>query len=121
MDKSGLLKYYQKEGVLGKVSSGELFNRETSNNEAASLVEAQATFLALKEEAKNEGILGLGKTEVLSAREIAKQSIELSPPKNLQVELILQVTILKILMIVRYPYALIRHFHLNAFINAKRP
>lgn len=76
VDKSGLLKYYQKEGVLGKVSSGELFNRETSNNEAASLVEAQATFLALKEEAKNEGILGLGKTEVLSAREIAKQSIE---------------------------------------------
>lgn len=76
VDKSGLLKYYQKEGVLGKVSSGELFNRETSNNEATSLVEAQATFLALKEEAKNEGILGLGKTEVLSAREIAKQSIE---------------------------------------------
>ena len=76
VDKSGLLKYYQKEGVLGKVSSGELFNRETSNNEAVSLVEAQATFLALKEEAKNEGILGLGKTEVLSAREIAKQSIE---------------------------------------------
>ena len=76
VDKSGLLKYYQKEGVLGKVSSGELFNPETSNNEAASLVEAQATFLALKEEAKNEGILGLGKTEVLSAREIAKQSIE---------------------------------------------
>lgn len=76
VDKSGLLKYYQKEGVLGKVSSGELFNRETSNNEAASLVEAQATFLALKEEAKNEGILGLGKTQVLSAREIAKQSIE---------------------------------------------
>ena len=76
VDKSGLLKYYQKEGVLGKVSSGELFNRETSNNEAASLVEAQATFLALKEEAKNEGILGLGKTEVLSAHEIAKQSIE---------------------------------------------
>lgn len=76
VDKSGLLKYYQKEGVLGKVSSGELFNRETSNNEAASLVEARATFLALKEEAKNEGILGLGKTEVLSAREIAKQSIE---------------------------------------------
>lgn len=76
VDKSGLLKYYQKEGVLGKVSSGELFNRETSNNEAASLVEAQATFLALKEEAKNEGILVLGKTEVLSAREIAKQSIE---------------------------------------------
>ena len=76
VDKSGLLKYYQKEGVLGKVSSGELFNRETSNNEAASLVEAQATFLALKEEAKNEGRLGLGKTEVLSAREIAKQSIE---------------------------------------------
>lgn len=76
VNKSGLLKYYQKEGVLGKVSSGELFNPETSNNEAASLVEAQATFLALKEEAKNEGILGLGKTEVLSAREIAKQSIE---------------------------------------------
>lgn len=76
VDKSGLLKYYQKEGVLGKVSSGELFNRETSNNEAASLVEAQATFLVLKEEAKNEGILGLGKTEVLSAREIAKPSIE---------------------------------------------
>lgn len=76
VDKSGLLKYYQKEGVLGQVSSGELFNPGTNNNEAASLIEAQATFLALKEEAKNEGILGLGKTEVLSAREIAKQSIE---------------------------------------------
>lgn len=76
VDKSGLLKYYQKEGVLGQVSSGELFNPGTNNNEAASLIEAQATFLALKEEAKNEGILGLGKTQVLSAREIAKQSIE---------------------------------------------